>query len=43
MNFFQTMHLKNMKQIITDRELPILLNDVFIKFFGDVVAAISIF
>ena len=42
-NFFQTMRPKNMKQIITNRELSVLLKDAFIKFFGDVLAVISIF
>ena len=42
-NFLQTMRPKNMKQIITNRELPVLLKDAFIKFFGDVLAVISIF
>ena len=42
-NFFQTMHPKNIKQIITNRELPILLKDILIKIFGDLVTAISIF
>ena len=41
--FSQTMHPKNMKQITTNREFPVLLRDVLIKFFGDVVAVISIF
>jgi len=43
MNFFQTIHSKNMKQTIPNRELPQLLKDVIINFFGDLVAAISIF
>jgi len=41
-NFFQTMRPKNMKQIITNRELPVLLKGAFINFFGDVLAVISI-
>ena len=36
------MHPKNMKQIITNRDLPVRLKNVFIKSFGDVVAIISI-
>ena len=42
MNFFQSMHPKNMKQIITNRDLPVRLKNVFIKSFGDVFAIISI-
>ena len=42
-NFFQTMRPKNMKQIITYRELQVLSKDAFINFFGDVLAVISIF
>ena len=41
--FFQTMRPKNMKQSITNRELPVLLKNAFIKFFGDVLAVILIF
>jgi len=37
------MHPKNIKQFITNRELPVLLKDVFKKAFGDVVEVISIF
>ena len=35
MNFFETMRLKNMKQKITKRGLPVLLKYAFIKFFED--------
>ena len=40
--FFQTMRPKNMKQSITNRELPVLLKDAFIIFFGDVFSLHSI-
>jgi len=43
MNYFQTMHPKNMQPITINRELTGLLKDALIKFFGGVVAAISIF
>jgi len=35
MNFFETMRPKNMKQTITKRGLPVLLNYAFINFFED--------
>ena len=43
MNFFQTTHPKNMKQIVTNTPMTVLLKHVFIKYFGDVAAFISIF
>ena len=42
-DFFQTISPKNMKQIITNRELPALSKDFFIKVLEDVLAVISIF
>ena len=41
-NFLQTMHPKNMKLVITDSELSVILMYAFIKFFRDVVVVISI-
>ena len=32
-----------MKQIITNRKLPVLLKGIFIKIFGDLLAMIPIF
>ena len=43
MNFLQIMHTKNKKQIINNTAMAILLKHAFIKYFGDVVAFISIF
>jgi len=43
MILFQTMHPNNLRQIMTNGELTILLKNVFEIFFGDVVAAILIF